>query len=354
MSPSPLDGVRVLDLSRLLPGPACTWYLMGLGARVDRVEPPGGDYTRHVPPFADGTGVFFAALHQGKRSIVVDLRAEPERIAQLVSRYDVLVEGFRPGVMEAMGLGPDVLLAANPALVYARISGFGQDGPWAQRPGHDLNYVGIAGHLTLASLHGDAPTVPGVQVADFAAAQTAAMGICAALVGRAAGQGGRVLDISLAEAALPLVAPYAAAGAQAVVPPGSGLLQGGLPSYGTFRCADGRYLTLGALEPKFQAEVTARVGGFAGREDLARTFLTEPRAHWVALLEQACAGEALAPDEVGHHPQHVARRAVDTVAGTTFVRPPLMPRDRDLGPVPTLGQHTGEILAEAGLGPEHP
>jgi crotonobetainyl-CoA:carnitine CoA-transferase CaiB-like acyl-CoA transferase len=168
-APGPLNGVRILDLSRLLPGPACSWYLAGMGAQVDRIEGPHGDPARHLPPFVDGVGAYFAALNHGKRSIAVNLRHASgiAAILQMVPHYDVVIEGFRPGVLEAMGLGPEVLLAARADLIVARISGFGQTGPWAKRAGHDLNYVGLSGVLARES-GTTAAGPPPVQVSDFA------------------------------------------------------------------------------------------------------------------------------------------------------------------------------------------
>ena len=174
-----LDGVRVLDLSRLLPGPAATAWLAGQGAVVDRVEAPGrGDFTRHIPPFVDGMGSYFCATSRGKRSLALDLR-RPEAgalIRSILPTYDVLVEGFKPGVLEAMGLGPDVLHAVNPRLVIARISGFGQTGPWSDRPGHDVNYLGLAGVLHATGRSPEGIVLPTVQVADMGGAMIAAAG----------------------------------------------------------------------------------------------------------------------------------------------------------------------------------
>lgn len=350
----PLDGVRILDLSRLLPGPACTWYLQGLGASVDRVEAPGaGDFTRHVPPFADGVGAIFAALSRGKRSLALDLRkpAAIDAIRRMLPRYDVVVEGFKPGVMEAMGLDPVGMVSDRPGLVVARISGYGQTGPWRDRPGHDVNYMGVTGSLAMSALTHGAPGLLPVQVADLSGALVAAMGIAAALYDVTKGGPGRVLDVSLTEAALSFVAPYAVGftteGREPA--PGAEVLSGGLPVYGTYRCADGRYLTIGALEPKFQMALAAETGA-TGREDLARVFATRPRDEWVDALAEACVGPALGFSEIADHPQLKDRGAVLRIGRTTWIRPPLAESLLD-GPVPTVGQHTDAILAEAGLSP---
>jgi crotonobetainyl-CoA:carnitine CoA-transferase CaiB-like acyl-CoA transferase len=349
-----LDGVRVLDLSRLLPGPAATAWLAGQGARVDRVETPGrGDFTRHMPPFVGGVGAYFAATSLGKRSLAVDLRHPEGRdlIRRIAPTYDVLVEGFKPGVLEEMGLGPDVLLADHPGLIVARLSGFGQDGPWADRPGHDVNYLGLTGALTAQGRDEHGIVVPTVQIADVGAGLLASAGIASALFDRTRTGRGRVLDVSLTEAALWFAGPVVTgATAEGVDPePGSLPLAGLFPLYGTYRCADGKWLTIGALEAKFQAEVAAVADGRVEREDLVRLFASRPRDAWVEVLSEACVGPALAPSEVADHPHLAARGAVRRAAGTTWVRPPLgeLPEGR----WPAVGEHTDAVLAEAGLSP---
>lgn len=346
----PLSGVRILDLSRLLPGPACSWYLAGMGAQVDRVEGPTGDPARHLPPFVNGVGAYFAALNHGKRSIAVNLRS-PDGVAavlSLVPHYDVVIEGFRPGVLEAIGLGPDVLLKARPDLILARISGFGQTGPWASRAGHDLNYVGLAG--VLAREPGTAPPEPpAVQVADFAGALIAAQQICASLFARERSGQGAVLDISLSQCAMSLMGPLVATLTEEAREPHAGgeVLTGALPIYRTFRCKDGRYLTVGSLEPKFQQELTAVVGADHSQEALAKVFLTEPRDVWVDRLQGACVGPALGLNELAEHPHWQARQALHTEGTTSWVRPPM--DTEDLQPLPAVGEHTDSILSEAGV-----
>lgn len=350
-----LDGVRVLDLSRLLPGPACTAWLAGQGASVDRVEAPGkGDFARHIPPFVDGVGAYFVSTAADKRHLALDLRhpQAPELLHALLPHYDVLVEGFRPGVLEAIGLGPDVLRARFPRLVAARLSGFGQDGPWARRPGHDLNYVGLTGlvHGMVRNERG-APSVPPVQVADMAGALAAAAGIAAALVGVARTGVGRVVDVSLTEAALWCVGPaLLASTADGVDPaPATQPLDGGLAIYGTWRCADGRFLTLGALEPGFQAALASEVGDLPDADVLAAAFASAPRDVWVDRLAEACAGPALAPSEVGSHPHLLARDAVRRAGAATFVRPVAGDWPHRAGPVPGIGADTDAVLADAGI-----
>jgi len=349
-----LTGVRILDLSRLLPGPACTWYLAGQGARVDRVEPPrGGDPTRSLPPLVDGVGAFYQALNAGDRSLALDLRhaSAPGLLARLLPHYDVLVEGFRPGVLEKLGLSTQVLAERFPRLVVARLSGFGQTGPWSDRPGHDLNYEALAGVLSMAGLNPDgAPHVPPVQAADLGGALVAAFGITAALLARERTGRGRVLDVSLTEAALSLVSPHVttltAEGRAAR--PGGELLTGAVPVYGTYCCADGRWLTVGALEPRFQQALATHVGP-VDQAALRQTFATRDRDAWVELLSQACTAPVLDPGELADHPHLAARGAVQRLGRTTFVRPPLAPDDWAPGEIASLGQHTDAILDQAGL-----
>jgi alpha-methylacyl-CoA racemase len=344
----PLHGVRVLDLSRLLPGPAATWYLQGLGASVDRVEPVGsGDFTRHVPPYVDGVGAIFAAISRGKRSIAIEMRkpGTADVLKRLARRYDVVVEGFKPGVLEAMGLDPAKWVEDQPGLVIARVSGFGQTGPWRDRPAHDLNYVGLTGALAMAATPGPLP----VQVADLGGALVAAMGIAAALYGREKTGRGRVLDVSLTESALSIVAPHVLAhsadGKEPV--PGGEILSGGLPMYGTYRCADGKWLTVGAVEPKFQMAVASATGAMS-RPDLEAAFAKKTRDEWVDALADACTGPALGILELADHPQLRDRRAVVRLGKATWVAPPLAEGPAQ-GEVPKLSEHADAILGEAGF-----
>src|SRR6266581_1605661 len=192
-----LDGVRVLDLSRLLPGGYCTQLLQAQGAQVTKIEPPAGDPIRALP----GGNAYFEALHGGKQLLTLDLRTETGRDAlrERVVEADVLVEGFRPGVMERMELGYPALVAINPALVYCAITGYGSDGPMAGRAGHDLNYLARSGALSLMPQHDGAPTIPGLQVADLAGGLQAAFLVAAALARRAqAGRGSRV-EVSMTD-----------------------------------------------------------------------------------------------------------------------------------------------------------
>ena len=254
--------MRILDLTRLLPGAFATALLADLGADVVKVEQPGaGDPMRAYAPRIDGTSAYSWVADRNKRSVALDLR-DPRGAAallRLAAGADVLLESFRPGVAGRLGVGPDAVRAANPALVLASLTGYGTGGPLAQAAGHDLNYAGRAGAL------GAVPAVPGTQVADLGGALFGVAGLLAALVrARTTGEGDHV-QVSLAEAAFALmVVPVAEELSGAGE---SGLLAGTIPCYNVFACADGRHLTVGALEERFWTELCEGVG----RPDLLPT-----------------------------------------------------------------------------------
>lgn len=327
----PLDGVRVLDLSRLLPGPFATLCLQGLGAEVLKVEDPaGGDYLRHTPPFVvrDGVevGAWFWALNRGKRSVALDLRKEEgrERLLGLCAEADVLVESFRPGVMARLGLAPEVLCARFPRLVVASLTGWGQTGPMAALPGHDLGFCALAG------LFADHPVaVPRMQWGDLAAGGlAAALRVAAALAGVARGGPGGWLDVAMLDGLVGLQqAQFAlhAAGA-----PPDALLTGGLPQYGLYRCRDG-WVSVGALEPAFLSALEAGTGSL-DRGALEGWFAARSRHEAAERLAQACVVPVLDLDEVLQDPQIRARE----LFRGGLPNPPTGPVE---GPPPRLGEH---------------
>ncbi|MGH8082691.1 MAG: CaiB/BaiF CoA transferase family protein [Lysobacter sp.] len=251
MSNPLLAGVRVLDLSRLLPGPLCTLYLAQLGAEVIKIEhPDGGDYARRLAP------ELFALVNRGKRSVSLDLM-RPEDVAalhRLVEDSDVLIESFRPGVMDKLGCGYAALKQINPRLVYAALTGYGQTGPYRDRAGHDMNYCAYAGVLDQLGAAGAQPGLANVQIADIAGgALTAATGVLAAVLGaRQSGQG-CLVDVAMLDGTLALqqIALSTLRAHDEVEARGDGVLTGGLPNYRLYRCRDGRHLAVAALEPKF-------------------------------------------------------------------------------------------------------
>jgi crotonobetainyl-CoA:carnitine CoA-transferase CaiB-like acyl-CoA transferase len=367
----PLTGTTVLDLTRLLPGGFCTLLLADLGADVLKIEEPGrGDYLRAFPPLGKTQSLLFTALNRGKRSMTLNLKSPRGRelLLDLARRADVLVESFRPGVLARLGLGHAALRAANPRLIVCAISGYGQRGPLRGRAGHDLNYLGYAGALELfAPRGGGRPVVPGVQLADIGGgAFPAALGILAALLERERTGSGQVLDISMTDGALRWLALYAAEQwATGAAPAGGrGPLSGGYACYSVYATAEGRALTVAAVEPRFWANLCHMLGreqyialqyaAWPEQErilaDLDALFASRPLDEWLALFGDAevCVGPALHLDE-----------ALDLHTGSVFTldqpgEGPLPQLGGLLGatatrPAPALGQHTAEALAPLGL-----
>lgn len=361
---APLAGVRVLDLTRLLPGPMASLVLADLGASVDKLEDPGpGDYLRHM-----GRGAF-AALNRDKRSLVLDLK-RPEGAAalrRLAARYDVLLESFRPGVLERLGLGHAALLEANPRLVVCAVTGYGQTGPLAHRAGHDLNYLARAGVLGQTGPAEGPPAVSGAQMADVAGgALWAVAGVVAALFARERTGRGRVVDVAMCEGSVPLAAfalgGYFEDGAGPLR--GGAHLNGGIAPYRCYRTADARYVALGALEPKFWQSFCVHTGLEVSLEALVpgphqaqwqarleALFASQPLAHWVDFGAQhdCCLEPVLALSELASDPQHAARGVLFTQDGQGYFRTPLAPPGRAVRPAPEAGAHTEEVLREAGF-----
>ena len=366
----PLAGLSVLDLSRLLPGPYLTLLFADLGAEVVKVEDPeGGELLRHLPPVVAGTGAGFHALNRNKKSVLLDLRTADgrEALALLARKADVLVESFRPGVLERLGLGIEALAASNPRLVIASISGFGQTGPDRGRAGHDLTYLARAGALGAAGEPGGRVEAwPGFQAADLAGALFAAVGVLAALRERDRTGRGRHVDVSMTEAALALGHLGAAVNLLSGAPfgRGTGPLNGAVPCYGVYRTADGRQVALGALEPKFWTAFCAAIG----REDLAsrgydrearaeveRVFASRTFAEWTAVGREGdfCLEPVREGGEVWDDGQLRSRELVFELAGgLPALRTPVRLGEPPREPAPAPGAHTREVLAAAGAPPE--
>jgi alpha-methylacyl-CoA racemase len=361
--------MRVLDLSRLLPGPYCSRILADFGFEVIKVERPGGgDWSRYVPPLHpdSGEGLLFRALNRGKKSLTLDLKSGEGRaiFVQLAGTADVVLESFRSGVMERLGLGYEALAVAYPRLVYCSISGYGPDGPYRERAGHDLNYVGLSGLLDLTGPRDGPPAIAGAPVADLAGALWAAIGILLALLERERTGRGRRVDGSLLGGALSLLSLAVARqrGGQPVRR-SAGELNGGIVCYNVYQTGDGRYVTLSALEPEFWAAFCQAAGredllgqqfapaipGEPAYEALCALFRTRTRQEWI---------EALAGADTCCEPVYTVEEALASApvqALNMLSEEGLLPavrlsarQEQTVIPAPALGQHTSALLAELG------
>jgi crotonobetainyl-CoA:carnitine CoA-transferase CaiB-like acyl-CoA transferase len=368
----PLSELRVLDLSRLIPGPFATLILADLGAHVDKVEDTGaGDYLRHFPPLVAGEGAAYHVLNRGKRSMVLDLkRPEGQRaFLDLVGSYDVLFEQFRPGVLERLGLGHSTLLERNPRLIVCALTGYGQTGPLAERAGHDLNYLARSGLLGFQGPSGQPPAVPGFQLADVSGGMWSVIAILAALTERAHSGQGRVLDIAMADGVLGFAsAALGAALAGAPQSRGDDLLNGGIAPYGTYLSSDGYPMTIAALEPKFwtafcdgvgiEPDMAALIPGAHQdtlRDRIAAVFRSKSRAQWVIFSQEhdCCVEPVVLPAELTND-AHLSARDLFFELPTTRgavpqFRTPVTPRDGTFVPPPRAGEHTRDVLRDAGF-----
>jgi crotonobetainyl-CoA:carnitine CoA-transferase CaiB-like acyl-CoA transferase len=377
----PLEGLTVLDLSRLLPGGFCSLLLADFGADVVKVEDTGmGDYVRWSPPYYEGAddsakSALFLALNRNKRSIRIDLKTAEGRevLVRLAKDADVLLESFRPGVLDRLGVGYDVLRETNPGLVICAITGYGQDGPLRDRSGHDMNYLGLIGLLGLTGEPDGPPLQAAGQIADIGGgALMAAFGILAALRHRDATGEGQVVDVSMADGSLAWLGMVAARYfAEGVVPQRGGLeLAGSLVCYRPYQCADG-WVTLGALEPKFWQAWCRGVGredlipkqferpGSEAHGEVQSIFMERTRAQWEAFAgEHDCClepvlelDEALSSELVrarGMVVEHEQPGATDTIRLLGLpIKLSETPGDTAQRPGPALGEHTAELLEAA-------
>ena len=250
----PLKGIKIIDFTRLLPGPMATMMMADMGAEVIKVEDPSSpDYIRDFAPFIDEQAAYYLAVNRSKRSLAINYLSEEGRkvVLELVKNADIFIEQFRPGVMAKIGLGYEQLKAINPKLIYVSITGYGQDGPCAQHAGHDLNYIGYGGLLGVTG--SEQPIIPGGQIADIAGGGYMAMNACmAALLSRQATGEGQYVDVSMTDCIMPLVTfPFADHVSGGNPQRGKLPLSGGLANYNAYACKDGKYIALGSLEPKF-------------------------------------------------------------------------------------------------------
>ena len=366
--PGPLDGIRVLDLTRLLPGPVATLHLADLGAEVIKIEDPQvGDYARTLGTGEGADSAYFRMINRNKQGLRLDLKKAEgvEVFKRLASTADVIVESFRPGVMDKLGVGYAVITALNPRIAYCSISGYGQDGPYKDLAGHDINYLGYAGVLDQIGSEGGDPVLPNFQIADLlGGALTAVMGILAAVLEAQRTGHGRYIDVAMTDSVLAhtyfTMLRLNDAGHSA--PRGADLLTGGLPCYATYRCADGRHMAVGALEGKFwkgccevlgRPEWLKRQWDAALRSEMAALFATRPRDDWAALFAavDCCVTPILSPEEALENEQIAARRMVRREDGLTQFAPPLKLSGYEFSvrqPAPKAGEHNAEILRAAG------
>ncbi|MFG1299937.1 CaiB/BaiF CoA-transferase family protein [Xanthobacter sp. V3C-3] len=367
--PGPLAGLRIVEMVGLGPAPFAAMMLADAGADVIRVHQKG------QKPEIPLMNTRFDVLARGRRSIALDLKDAAERavMLDLVARADALLEGFRPGVMERLGLGPDACLARNPRLAYGRMTGWGQEGPLADTAGHDLNYLGATGALAAIGPAGAPPPVPLNLVADFGGGgMMMAFGLLAAVLGAHQTGRGQVVDAAMTDGAALLSAMFWGfrAGGLWGTAREANLLDGGAYFYGTYACADGKFLAVAPVERKFHQMLLDRLGLDAAefthaadpaawprlRTRLAEVFGQQPRDHWTALFAgtDACVTPILDWDEAAAHPQAQARAAFMTLDGV--LQPAPAPR---FGATPAAvtqgpaapGAHTREILADWGLDP---
>lgn len=371
----PLAGVRVLDLTRLLPGPVATLHLADLGAEVIKIEDTGvGDYARSMSPAAapGEDSYFFRIANRNKRALRLDLKqsAGVEVFLRLAREADVVVESFRPGVVDKLGVGYEAVRAINPRIVYCAITGYGQTGPWRDLAGHDVNYVATAGVLDQIGTAGGEPAIPNFQIGDLlGGALTGVMGILAALLSaRATGQG-RYVDVSMTDAVFahaytPLLSMLVKGRTE---PRGEDGLTGALPGYGLYRTADGRHLAVGSLEPKFWhllCDALERPGlkpfglaegeaGARAKAELATLIASQPLTYWVDKLKDVDCGVTPVLDfaEALEHPQLKARGMIVEDGGLTQFAPPLKMSGFEFAirhPAPRSGADSEAILREAG------
>ena len=366
--PGPLAGIRILDLTRLLPGPVATLHLADLGADVIKIEDPQvGDYARTLGAGQGADSAYFRMINRNKRGLLLDLK-KPEGVEvflRLAETADVIVESFRPGVVDKLGVGYAAVTAVNPKIAYCSISGYGQDGPYKDLAGHDINYLGYAGVLDQIGREGGDPALPNFQIADLlGGALTAAMGILAVVLEAQRSGRGRYIDVAMTDSVLAhtYFSMLRLNDAGHSLPRGSDLLSGGLPCYAAYRCADGRHMAVGALEGKFWKTCCALLGQPAWserqwdaglRSEVAALFATRTRDDWAKLFAavDCCVTPVLTPEEAMDDAQITARGMVLRDDGLTQFAPPLKLSDHEFTirqAAPKAGEHSAEILRAAG------
>jgi len=359
----PLSGIKIIEIAGIGPGPFCAMMLSDLGADIIRVDRKGGENARAK----------FDVLRRGRRSVAVDLKNPEgvETVLRLIEGADALIEGFRPGVMERLGLGPELCLSRNPKLVFGRMTGWGQDGPMANAAGHDINYISLSGALHAIGRKGEKPVPPLNLVGDFGGGgMLLAFGVvCALLEAKSSGQG-QVVDAAMTDGSAALMAIiFGLKGMGAWTDErGTNMLDGGAHYYDAYECADGKWVSIGSIEPQFYALLLEKCAiddpAFQNQMDrdawpelsakIEAIFKTKTRAEWCDIMEgsDVCFAPVLSLDEAPQHPHNVARKTFIEVDGVTQPAPaPRFSRTASdtPGPPPAPGEHTDEVLAEWGF-----
>jgi len=374
-----LNGIKVLDLTRLLPGPFCTMFLADHGAEVIKIEEPGkSDAIRMDPPYYKGIGYGHLVVNRGKKCITLNLKSNKGReiFLRLVRQSDVVVEGFRPGVMDRLGLSYESLKKENPRLIYCSISGFGQYGPYRNTVGHDINYISYAGILGNTGTEGGPPVIPGTQIADLGGGLLALAGILMALIGRQKDQCGKMVDISMTDAAfiLGISSAYTYAACKNNPLRGGEKLTGGLACYHVYKTKDARFISIGALEPKFWAslcralnleELIADHYALPERQKemiviLETVFATRNLDDWIMELKEVdtCFSPVLTMEEVFKDPHFHSREMIlgsDCPGEYMQLGQPIKIKGvsgKDFSSAPESGEQNEEILISIGYSPE--
>jgi crotonobetainyl-CoA:carnitine CoA-transferase CaiB-like acyl-CoA transferase len=378
----PLKGFRLLDLSRLLPGPYCSLLLADLGMEVLKVEDPeGGDYLRIMGRMGKRENAFFLSLNRNKKSITLNLKTKEgkEIFYKLIEMYDIVLEGFRPGVMDRLGIGFKELRKRNPRVIFCSLSGYGQDGPYRERSGHDINYIGLAGILELTGARKGAPIIPGVQMADIGGGgMMSAIAILAAIIHREKTGEGQLLDISMLDGIISWLSIYAGKYFidQELPMRGEMLLNGGYACYQVYPTKDEKHMSLGALEPQFWKNFCEAIERrdiifkqfiegeeqFRIIEEIQGLFKKKTQKEWVHFFKNvdACCEPILTLEEVFRHPQVLHRQMIKEIED------PVEGKIRQVGnpikssqfsfevhtPPPQEGENTMEILKAIGYSEE--
>ncbi|MCP4122939.1 MAG: CoA transferase [Bacteroidetes bacterium] len=374
----PLKGIKILDLTRLLPGPLATQYLADLGAEVIKIEDVDfPDYTRFFPPHLGSESIHYLSVNRSKKSLAIKLGSEEGKAVffDMVRLADVVIEGFRPGMLDKLGLGYEHAKAQKSDIIYVSISGYGQDGPLSHKAGHDLNYVGYAGIMAVNGKDGES-MMPGVQIADImGGSYNAVIGCMSALFERMRTGKGQHVDVSMTDGAMQIVTmPLGESmNLNNHHKPGEFMLSGGLANYNSYACADGKYIALGALEPKFWTGFCKLIGkpewfneAFSGPEktaqlkiSLAELFKTRTRDEWIKMAEDAdiCLSPVLSLEELEVHEHFEARNMIvehehpsyGKLKGTNQpIKFSVSKLHKGWAP-PLLGEHSVEVLRAYGF-----